>query len=361
MNADPDRLSTSEPATIAAAECLAELITSSWISHAIGAGIELGVFDALAGGPTRAEELARQLGCAPPALAQLLSACESLELCSLDAEGRSAVTPMGRLLASSTKGSQQAWARLWCRDLGALWTGLPEAVRRGESVRSLRGIEPGFTPLADDPVRADAFNRAMTANTWWVAEAFARLPTIADCRHVIDVGGGHGVLLIAVVQANPELRGIVFDLVHAASGARNALERAGLSERAIFVAGDFFESVPSGGDAYVLKSVLHDWPDSRCDAILASCRAAMSSKAHLFVVERLANVPLMPTAHDRAWARSDLNMLVAHGAGERTADQFSALLERAGFRVDAIHALAMGLSAIEAHPLSEWSSAQAAT
>ena len=352
MSAEPDRLSTSEPANIAAAECLAELITSSWISHAIGAGIELGVFDALAEAPTRAEELALQLGCAPPALAQLLRAYESIQLCLLDAEGRSAVTPMGRLLASCTEGSQQAWARLWCRDLGALWTGLPEAVRHGESVRSLRGIEPGFAPLAEDTVRADAFNRAMTANTWWEAEAFAKVRKITDCRHVVDVGGGHGVLLIAVMQANPQLQGIVFDLAHAASGARNGLDRAGLGQRATFVAGDFFESVPSGGDAYVLKSVLHDWPDSRCDAILASCRAAMSSNARLFVVERLASVPLVPIAHDRAWARSDLNMLVAHGAGERTTDQFAALLERARFRVDAIHALAMGLSAIEAHPLS---------
>ena len=106
--------------------------------------------------------------------------------------------------------------------------------------------------------------------------------------------------------------------------------------------------MPSGGDAYVLKSVLHDWPDSRCEAILAKCRAAMSSEARLFVVERLANVSLTPTAHDRAWARSDLNMLVAHGAGERTEDQFAALLERCGFQVDASHVLAMGLSAIEA-------------
>lgn len=350
MSAKPDhRPSTAKPATIAAAESLAELITSSWITHAIGAAIELGVFDALAEAPTRANELAQRLGCSQPALAQLLRACESLELCSLDADGCSSVTPMGRLLASRTEGSQQAWARLWCRDLGALWTGLPEAVRHGASVRSLRGIEAGFAPLAGDTVRADAFNRAMTANTWWVAEAFARLPTIADCRHVIDVGGGHGVLLMAVLQRNPVLRGVVFDLAHAAAGAKDALERAGLGERATFVAGDFFESVPSGGDAYVLKSVLHDWPDSRCEAILASCRAAMSSEARLFVVERLASVPVAPTASGRAWARSDLNMLVAHGTGERTGAQFAALLDRADFRIDATHALSMGLSAIEAH------------
>ena len=194
-------------------------------------------------------------------------------------------------------------------DLAALWSGLDESIRHGASVRSLRGIPAGFGHLAADPARADAFNRAMTANTWWVAEAFALLPALQGCRHIVDVGGGHGVLMIALLRQHPSLRGTVFDLEHAAAGARQAIENAGVADRAAFVAGDFFDSVPSDADTYVLKSVLHDWPDERCAAILACCLAAVSSGARLFVVERLANLPLGPTATDRAWARSDLNML----------------------------------------------------
>lgn len=101
----------------------------------------------------------------------------------------------------------------------------------------------------------------------------------------------------------------------------------------------------------LLKSVLHDWPDAECSSILASCRAAMSEGARLFVIERLATLPLRTTSSDRAWARSDLNMLVAHGASERTESEFGVLFEKAGFFIDAVHPLSMGLAAIEAHPL----------
>ena len=331
-----------------AAERLAELITSSWISHAIAAGIEIGMFDALCAGPADCGELARRLDCAPSALTQLVRACEALELCRIDANGWCVTTPMGRLLGAQSEGSQQAWAKLWCGDLAALWSALAESIRHGASVRSLRGIPAGFGHLAADPARANAFNRAMTANTWWVAEAFARLPVTVGCRHVVDVGGGHGVLMIAMLRRHPTLRGTVFDLEHASEGARQAIETAGLADRADFVAGDFFDHVPSGADTYVLKSVLHDWPDERCAAILACCRAAMSSGSRVFVVERLAKLPLGPRASDRAWARSDLNMLLAHGACERTELDFGALLDKAGFKMIAVHALAMGLAAIEA-------------
>jgi hypothetical protein len=337
---------------VAAAERLAELITSSWITHAIHAGIELGVFDALAERPDQVDGLAERLGCAPVALRQLLHACASIQLCQLDEEGRCEATAMGRMLASNGEGSQQAWARLWSRELANLWTGLADSVRTGSSVRSLRGIAGGFERLADDPVRADAFNRAMTANTWWVAEALAALGVLDGCRHVVDVGGGHGVLVIALLRQHRAMRATVYDLAHAAVGARVALDAAGLASRADFVAGDFFASVPSGADAYVLKSVLHDWPDAECAKILASCRAAMSGPARLFLIERLATPPLTPTPGDRAWARSDLNMLVAHGACERTESMFGALLEVAGFSVGRVHALSMGLACIEAHPLA---------
>jgi len=336
----------------AAAERLAELITSSWISNAIHAGIELGVFDALADRPDGVEDLGRRLGCAPVALHQLLHACESLQLCEPDEHGRYEATAMGRMLASQSPGSQQAWAILWSGELAALWTGLAESVRHGASVRSLRGVAPGFERLVDDPDRADTFNRAMTANTWWVAEAFARSRMLDGCSHVVDVGGGHGVLVIALLRQHRAMRGTVYDLAHAAVGADAALAAASLSDRAEFVAGDFFGSVPGGGDAYVLKSVLHDWPDAECARILASCRAAMPGRARLFVIERLATLPLASTSSDRAWARSDLNMLVAHGACERTESMFGALLKGAGFRIDSVHALSMGLACVEAHPLA---------
>ena len=150
MSAEPDRLSTSEPANIAAAECLAELITSSWISHAIGAGIELGVFDALAEAPTRAEELALQLGCAPPALAQLLRAYESIQLCLLDAEGRSAVTPMLGAIVSRRPESSLIVPSCFATRRGSrsgstrLWTATPMRLRRPATAESVDRLSKKF-------------------------------------------------------------------------------------------------------------------------------------------------------------------------------------------------------------------------
>ena len=338
------------PAELADAEHVAELITSSWISHAIGAAIELGIFDALAEAPAGHESLAASLECSPSGLLQLLRACESLGLCRLDGEAQWQLTGTGRLLASAADGSQHAWARLWCRELAGLWSGLAGAVRRGTSVRKIRGEADGFMPLQVDPGRADTFHRAMTSDSWWVADAFARLPALETCRHVVDVGGGHGVLIVALLRQHPECRGTVFDMAHAESGATSAFQAAGVADRADFVAGDFFAQVPAGADTYVLKSVLHDWPDDRCAAILARCRSAMSTSARLFVLERVTALPLGAATGDRAWARSDLNMLVAHGACERTRDGYAALLGRAGFALAAVYPLAMGVSAIEAIP-----------
>jgi C-methyltransferase len=276
--------------TPADAEHLAELITSSWVSHAINAGIELGVFDALVEQPSDLQGLSQRLGCAPTTLKQLLNACGSLQLCRLDEHGHYMASAMGRMLAPQTPGSQQAWALLWSRELAALWSGLTDSVRRGASVRSLRGNASGFDRLRDDPIRAEAFNRAMTANTWWVAQSLARCPIFDGCRHVVDVGGGHGVLVIALLAQHGALRGTVYDLPHAAVGAKAALEAAELADRATFVSGDFFASVPAGGDAYLLKSVLHDWPDPQCAKILACVRAAMEEETRLLLVERLANL-----------------------------------------------------------------------
>jgi hypothetical protein len=352
MTVDPAGPKEADSGHAAAAERLTELITSSWISNAIDAGIKLGLFDALAEQPDGVEGLSRRLQCSPVALHQLLHACESLQLCHSDEQARYRATATGALLASKTAGSQQAWAVLWSRELATLWSGLAYSVRHGASVRSLRGVAAGFGRLVDDPVRAEAFNRAMTANTWWVAEAFARSQRLEGCGHVVDVGGGHGALVLALLRQHPAMRATVYDLAHAASGAEDAFVAAGLSDRAEFVTGDFFDRVPSGGDAYVLKSVLHDWPDAECARILASCRAAMSDRGRLFVIERLATLPLATTPSDRAWARSDLTMLVAHGACERTESMFGLLLKAAGFRLHGVQALAMGLACVEAHPLA---------
>ena len=329
---------------------LSDLINSSWITRAIQSAIELGVFDALDGRSATADALAEQLACPVPPLQRLLVALVTLELCQRAGAGFR-LTRMGELLASDTPGSLRDWARFWCEDMEPLWSDLGQAIREGRSVRDIRGAGRGFGRLDGNAGKASLFNAAMASNSHWVAQAFAKSAELETVRHLVDVGGGRGALVAAVLHAHPAADGVVFDLPHARDGASAFLEKEGLSDRARFVAGDFFAEIPAGGDAYVLKSVLHDWNDEECKLIIARCRAAMASTGRLFVVERLLAEDGPDSLSDRAWARSDLNMMVALGTRERHGLEYRALLQTQGFEISSLRPLAMGLTAILAVPI----------
>jgi hypothetical protein len=165
-------------------------------------------------------------------------------------------------------------------------------------------------------------------------------------RRIVDVGGGHAQLLIALLEAHPAARGVVFDLAHATAGAAQALGRAGLAGRAEIVTGDFFRAVPEAADDYVLKSIVHDWDDAASLAILGRCAKAMAPHSRLVLVERLASERVGANARDQAIARADLNMLIGTGGCERTERQYRDLVEGAGLRVRKVVALVDEFSAI---------------
>lgn len=150
---------------------------------------------------------------------------------------------------------------------------------------------------------------------------------------MVDVAGGVGHVLLAVLRQHAQLQGVVFDRPHAQSLATAAISRAALAARCRFVAGDFFQSVPAGADLYLLKSVLHDWDDAAALAILRRCREAMAPGARLSVVERLMPERILPSAPHRALARSDLNMLVGPGGRERSLAEYTELLAQAQLQV----------------------------
>ena len=161
---------------------------------------------------------------------------------------------------------------------------------------------------------------------------------------VVDVAGGNGTLLAALLAAHPQMRGILLDQEHVVSGAEPVLRAAGVLDRCEVVAGSFFSSVPEGGDAYVLKSIIHDWEDEESVAILRTCRGAMGAQAVVLVIERDLGRP-----NENAVAKlSDLNMFVMPGGRERTIDEYAALLDRAGLRLHGAQPTATGLLVIEA-------------
>ena len=289
----------------------------------------------MAGSAHTAAHLADAAQCHAPSLRRLLRALATLELCREDDDGRFELTPLGALLRPDHEQSLQAWALL---SGSAAWTvrwgELDQSVRSGTSHRRRTTGSDGFDHLHGDAGAAALFNRAMVEVTRRVARDVLRLIDFSAARCIVDVGGGHGELLAAVLRAHPAASGVLFDLPHAIDGASAALARSGVAERCDCVAGSFFDSVPAGGDAYLLKSVLHNWDNERCAAILRRCREAMSPRARLYVVERVVPLFLGTSPRDQRIARSDLNMLVALAGRERSEAEFGALLHAANFCIE---------------------------
>jgi len=346
----PDVVGVSDLAE--AASKLNSMITGGWVSQAISVAAQLKIADHLAQGAKTSEELARATGAHPSSLYRLMRALVTIEILQERADGVFEITPMGLLLRSDTERSVRSWAIHCARRLSQDWTALFDSVKTGESARKLHFGQGAFEDLERDPEQAASFNQAMVELTRLVADGIVHGYDFSAIKRIVDVGGGYGQLLAAILKANPGARGTVFDLPHAAEKGRAYIREIGLSERCDFQSGSFFESVPGGADAYVLKSVIHNWPDERAQVILQCCHRAMAGRGKLLVVERIVPRRLDASAPHQAIALMDLNMLVVLGARERREEEFRALLSSAGFRVSRILPATPTVSIIEATPLS---------
>ncbi len=213
------------------------------------------------------------------------------------------------------------------------WGALLHSVRTGENgFRHVHGTDP-WTQRAGDLERSAAFDRAMTSLSRQVAASVLDVYNFGRFRTIVDVAGGNGAFLAAILAKHPATRGILFDQPHVVAGAAPILESVGVDERCEIVGGSFFEAVPTGGDAYVLKAILHDWEDEDCVRILRTCRQFIPDGTALLVVERD-----MGRANEDVEAKfSDLNMLAGPGRRKRTSHEYASLFEAAGFRfVDVI-------------------------
>ena len=328
---------------------LLELIGAGWAAQAIYVAAELNIADLLADGPRTSEDLAAATSTHAPSLRRLLRALTSIGVCDELEDGSFAITPMGSLLGTGP-GSLRSWALWTGGHLWDAWGRLLESVSTGESVRkSITGFE-GFDRLQIDAESARVFNEAMAELTRLVAEDVAKICDFSNAKQVVDVGGGYGDLLLAILRANPEVSGIIFDLPHAMDGAKRALDSAGLASRCEFRSGSFLEDLPPGADAYLLKSVIHDWDDENAALILRNCNRAMNGKGRVFLIERLLPARMSDSPAHRSSARMDLTMLLVHSGRERTEDEFRRLLAAAGFDLVRIRPTSGAVSVIEARP-----------
>jgi O-methyltransferase domain/Dimerisation domain len=329
---------------------LVELAFGYMPAQIVFTAAELGIADALAGGPRSSEELAKETGTHAPSLHRLLRALACLGMVEQREPDRFALTKEGERLKAGGPASQRQLVKLFCSPaVWQSWGDLIETIRTGE-VAWDRVIGKGpFEYMAEHPDESATFNAAMSDHTREIAPTLIEAYDFGRFSTIADLGGGDGTLIAALLKAAPAQRGVLFDLQEGHGESAGVLEAAGVAERCEVVSGDFFESVPEGIDAYVLKSVIHDWDDEKAVAILRTVRKGMGPDSRLLLLESL--MPRMVTPETSGPVMSDMNMLVCTGGRERTEEEFREMLAAAGFTVSGIVAAPpTNYSIIEAAP-----------
>jgi hypothetical protein len=329
---------------------LRRLLLGYRVSRAIQVAAVLRIADLLADGPRGVDDLGAMTGTRGPSLYRLLRLLASEGIFTEVAPRRFGLTPLAELLRADVPGSQHAlavWDGTAC--VWDAWGNVLHALRTGQSAFEHTFGQPHFAYLAEHPDKAAAFNAYMVEQTSRASRAMLAAYDFSGLATIVDVGGGRGALLAAILSAYPAANGILLDQPAVVAEAAALLAQAGVADRCQVVGGDFFVAVPDGGDAYVLRLVLHDWDDARCVAILRTCRRAMASDARLLVVE-----PLLPPGDLPSYGKyQDIQMLVMlPGGRERTEDEHRALLDAAGLRLTRVVPTASELSVLEATPVT---------
>jgi hypothetical protein len=338
-------------ATVESRAQLLELVRGYRISQAIYVATRLGIPDLLADGPRDIDELAHATGSHPPSLRRVLLFLAGIGVLDKVGPRRFALTEMAALLRTGVPGSLRPSVLLWLDESHwRPWGHLLHTVRTGETAfRHVHGAGV-FDYLAAHPEVATVSTAGMSGNSPAHTRLVATAYDFSRSSLVVDVGGGRGRLLATILERYPRLRGILFDQPHVIEDARQIIDAAGVGNRCELVGGSFLDAVPAGGDAYILRNIIHDWEDEQAVVILTNCRRAMATGARVVLVELY--LPADPPAALPA-LHSDLEMLVTVGGRERTTNEHATLLERSGLRLVQTISLghveeAMGYHLIEA-------------
>lgn len=327
---------------------LIQMAVAIWAARAVYAAARLGIADHLAGGPRSADELAAATQTHAPSLQRLLRALASRGVLTEVAPAQFALTNLGSALRSCADGGARATILTLAGEWQwKAWDNVLHSLRTGETGLKKAFGASLFGYLDAHPDDGALFDEAMVGMHGAVGPAVASAYDFSPFPSVIDVGGGTGALISAILDANPGVKGILYEQPATTRAARAMLAKRGLSERCDVVEGNFFQSVPGGHDAYVLSHVLHDWTDAQALPLLRNCRQATGMAGRLIVIE--AVLPPGDTPHHGKLM--DLLMLTVTGGLERTAEDFSRLLSAGGFKLSRIVPTATHQSVIEALPI----------
>ncbi|WP_398654692.1 methyltransferase [Streptomyces kanamyceticus] len=312
---------------------LVQLVFGSMAAQTLRAAARMRVVELIGDKERTAAEVAAEAGARPEGMIRLLRALAGIGVVAERTPGVFAVTPTGALLDSRRPGNVASLV-LMMSDPTMLrgWEHLDEVVRTGEPAFDTVFGTDFFGHLREHPEESARFNEAMSQSTGAAAATLPRAFDFTRFATVADVGGGDGTLLSAVLKEHTGLTGIIYDTAEGLAQAPATLERHGLTERCSSVAGDFFQSAPKGADLYLLKSILHDWPDERAVTILSHCRAVLPPEGRVLILEHVLPEAVDPAAPGFAYL-SDLNMLVNLGGRERTRADFDELCGRAGLSI----------------------------
>ena len=306
-----------------------QLLSSLWVTHAIGSFARLGLADAMEAGADSADAIAAPRGLIPDRVYRLLRALSTCGIVTESAGGRFALTPLGRMLTSNSPHSMRTSAALLTDYHADIWANLDGALKGGVAFETLNG-QPLFNWLAANPDQGARFQRMMVEVHSPETPTIVAAYDFSQFQHIVDVGGGHGMVLSAILAANPGVRGTLFDLQAGIDAAKRG--EGGPLPGVTFVAGDVFDFVPADGDVYLLRHLLHDYDDDDCLRMLKNVRSAMKPESRVLVLEK--TVPTDDTPGPGRWL--DLHVMLLTGGRERTVPEYSALFERAGLRLSRV-------------------------
>jgi hypothetical protein len=343
MNAAPQAAPIS-----ASSAAMFEIIEGFWFSRAVYIAAKLGIADLVSERPRSAVELAAATQSHAPSLYRILRALASRNIFTEDASGRFSMTPAAVALQSEARGSLRAFLMT---ELGEehypAWGNLLHTVKTGETAFDCTFKMSPWEFFSQNPENAAIFDRAMTNVNGIVNAAIVRAYDFSRAKLLVDVAGGQGTLMAAVLKSHFGVRGILLDMPHVIEATKRILEAEGLGARCQVVAGDIFKSVPAGGDLYLMKWIIHDWDNERSVAILKNCRAAMEAHGKLILVEAV-----LPPGNQHSMSKFfDLNMLVMTGGRERSESEYKALFQASGFRLTRIIPTQSEFSLIEGAPV----------
>lgn len=327
-----------------------KMVEGFWAARSVYVAAKLGIADLLEDGPKTPAQLAEATGTHAPSLYRVLRALASVGVFAEDEQGRFASTPVAATLRSGIPGSLRAFA---ISELGedhyTAWGDVLHSVGGGGIAFDHTFGMPVWEYYARHPENARVFNESMSGLTQMIEAAVLEGYDFSRFSRVVDVGGGHGSFLAAILKANPKLQGVLFDDPKVVEGARGRLEAEGVAGRCALDGGDFFRAVPEGGDLYTLKWIIHDWDEERSAAILKNCHRAMAKGGTLLLVESV-----IPRGNGPFLGKFvDLVMLVMTGGRERTEEEFRTLLAGSGFRLTRVLPTRSPVSLVEAERVDD--------